>query len=90
MSLATQQLLEFAAQAFAAGNYSVAYKNWTAAIPDVDPAQLYLIHTNRGVALERLNHVSKACDAYDEALNSKEDHVEAWHNRGVGAYRHLV
>ena len=76
-------LLEFAGQAYARGDYSTAYKNWTAALPDVDPSQQYLIHTNRGVALEKLGHISKAIDAYDEALQSKEDHVDAWHNRGV-------
>jgi tetratricopeptide (TPR) repeat protein len=44
----------------------------------------YALHTNRGAALERLGRIEDAIKAYDEALTSKPDHVEALHNRGVG------
>ena len=49
----------------------------------MDPSQQHLIHSNRGVALEKLGHTSKAVEAYDEALNCLESHVESWHNRAV-------
>lgn len=89
-SLPSAAALEQASQAFMAGNFQEALDVWTTTLSVVENEHHYALHTNRGAALERLGRIQDAIEAYDQALQSKPDHVEALHNRGVGEHHALA
>lgn len=83
MSDDPQKLLEEANSAFGSGDFAKANELWEKIIGMVEADHHYALYTNCGAALERLGRVEEAIAAYDNALSSKPDHVEALHNRGV-------